>query len=95
MYSLECKLIRVGWISHLWLLKDTHFLWLERLTMLVNNTINIFLKMLNVTLYYVPFIKYLWRSKISLVSIGLKSTNKNLTLSLIVKSFEMLPKNSN
>ena len=30
-YSLGCKLIKVGWISQ-WLLKDTHFVWLEGLT---------------------------------------------------------------
>ena len=43
LYSLGCKLIRVDWILHFWLLKDTHFVWLVALTMPVNNTINIFL----------------------------------------------------
>ena len=70
--------------------------------MLVNNTINIFLIIPNITLYYVLFIKYLWISKISLVSIELKSTEKNFTtpfnlvffILLIVKSFEMLRKHS-
>ena len=71
-------------------------------TMLLNNTINTFLIIPNIILYYVPFIKYLWISKISLVSIGLKSTEKNFTLLfnptffilLILKSFEILPKHS-
>ena len=31
---------------------------------------------LSITLYHVLFIKYLWISKLSLVSIGLKSTEK-------------------
>ena len=26
--SLECKLIRVGWAIHFWLLNETHFAWL-------------------------------------------------------------------
>ena len=47
--------------------------------------------------------KYLWIFKVSLVSIGLKSTEKKFTLLfnpvfffilLIVKSFEILPKHS-
>ena len=33
----------------------------------------------NTVLYHVLFIKYLWISKIPLVSIGLKSTEKNFT----------------
>ena len=37
-----CKLIKVDWISNFWLLKNTHFVWLEALTRLVNNTINVF-----------------------------------------------------
>ena len=53
-------------------------------------------------LHHVLFIKYLWISKISLVSIGLKSTEKNLTtpfhpdlfILLILKHFETLPKHS-
>ena len=48
------------------------------------------------------FIIYPWRYKISLISIGLKSTERNfiipfnfvLFILLIVKSFEMLPKPS-
>ena len=70
--------------------------------MLVNNAINIFKKILNIFLYYVPFIKNLWISKILLVSVRLKTTEKNFRLpfnpaffiSLIVKSFEILPKHS-
>ena len=37
MHSLGCKLVRVGWVMHFWLLKDTQIVWLEALTMLVNN----------------------------------------------------------
>ena len=55
-----------------------HFVWLDALTMPVNNPINIFLINPNIILYHVPFIKYLWISEISLVSIGLKSTEKIL-----------------
>ena len=49
------------------------------LTRPVNNTINIFLINPNIILYYVLFVKYLWICKISLVSIGLKSTEKHFT----------------
>ena len=42
---------------------------------------NIFLINPNIILYYIIFIKNLWISKISLVSIGLKSTEKNFTTS--------------
>ena len=67
--------------------------------MSVNNPINIFLINPNI-LYHVYFIKYLWISKISLVSIGLKSTEKKFPIPfnlvfvilLIVKSFKILPK---
>ena len=52
MYSLGCKLIRVGRILNFWLLNDTHFVWLDTLTILANNLINIFLKNLNIILYY-------------------------------------------
>ena len=49
--------------------------------MLIYNPINIiFLINLNIILYHVPFIKYLCISKISLVSIELKSTEKNFTI---------------
>ena len=57
----------------------------------------------NIILFYSSFIKYLWISKISLASIGLKSAEKkNIALSynpgffilLIVKSFEILRKHS-
>ena len=43
----------------------------------VNNLINIFLIKSNIILYHVLFIKYLWISKVLLVSIGLKATEKN------------------
>ena len=32
MYSLGCKLITVGWISYVSLLKETHLVWVEALT---------------------------------------------------------------
>ena len=35
---IGCKVMRVGWISYFWWYKDTHFAWLEALTILVNNT---------------------------------------------------------
>ena len=74
----------------------------DPLTILINNHINIFLINPNIILYYFPFIKYLCMSKISLVSIGLKSTEKTVILPfnpvffilLIVNSFEILPKHS-
>ena len=73
------------------------------LTMLLNDTINIFLIIPNIIfLYYFYFIKYLWISNISLVSIGVKLTKKYFTLPfnpvllvlLIVKSSEISPKHS-
>ena len=67
MYSLSSKLIRVGWISHFWLLNDTHFVWLGALTMLVNNAINVFLITRNIILYAF-FIKYLSVFVISIIS---------------------------
>ena len=54
-----------------------HFVWINALTMLINNPINTFLANPNIILYYFPFIKYLWISKILLELIGLKST-KNI-----------------
>ena len=54
-------------------------------------------------MYYFPFIKYQWISKILLVSVELKSTErKNVTMPsnpffffhIIIKSFEILPKHS-
>ena len=80
-----------------------HYVWLDALTRPVNNPINIISISTNTILYHVLFIKYLWISKISLVSTGLTSRGKNfstpfnpvLFLSfalLIVKSFETLPK---
>ena len=61
-----------------------HFVWKDALTMSVNNPINIFLINSNIILYHVPFIKYLWTSEISLVSIGLGSTEKKLQFFLIL-----------
>ena len=52
MYSLGCKLIKVGWVPHFSLLKDTHFVSLEAVTMLVKNPINIFLINPGIILYY-------------------------------------------
>ena len=57
---------------------------------------------LNIILYHVFFIIYLQISKILLVSIGLKSTEKNFIfplnpiffILLVIKSFEELPKQS-
>ena len=63
---------------HYWLLNEMHFVWLGSLTRPINNPINIFLINPNIILYHILFIKYLWISKISLVSIGLKSAEKNL-----------------
>ena len=37
LHSLGPKLIRVGWISHFWLLKDTHLVWFDALSRAVNN----------------------------------------------------------
>ena len=50
LYSLECKLKRVGWCIHFWLFNDMN-VWLESSTMLVNNMTNIF--SLIQTLYYI------------------------------------------
>ena len=72
---------------------------LDALAMSVNNLINIFLINSNIILYHVPFINYLRISKILLVSIRLRSTEKNLQFLLILffsllilKSFEILRK---
>ena len=82
-------------VKHFWLLKETHFVWLDPLTRAVNNPINIFLISLSIILYHFRFIKYLWISKISLVPIGLKSTENSFATPFnksIVESFEILPK---
>ena len=47
--------------------------------MLLNKTINIFLIIPSIILCHLFFIEYLWVSKISLASIGLKSTEKKFT----------------
>ena len=78
------------------------FVWLDAFTMPVNNPRNIFLMNLKIIFYYFLFIKYLWISKISLISIGLKSTEKKFIVPfnsvffilLTVNSFEILPKHS-
>ena len=77
-----------------------HFVGLDPMTSLVDNAINIFLVSRNIVLYYAFFIKSLCVSKISLLSVGLKSTEKkikrpfNLTFFIlsVAKYFEMLPK---
>ena len=61
--------------------------WIDALTMSVNNPINILLISSNVVLFHVLFIKYLRISKKSLLSIGLKSTEKNFTILLILFFF--------
>ena len=75
--SLGCKLIRVGWIVHFWIFNKTHFVWLDPLFRPVNDPISIFL--IKPNLYHVLFIKYLLISKILLILIGLKSTEKKFT----------------
>ena len=45
--------MRVGWVTRFWLLKKTHFVWLDPLTWPVNNAINIFLTKPNIILYHV------------------------------------------
>ena len=75
---------------------------IDPLTMLLNNTINIFLINPNIILYHFLFIKCLRTSKISLVSIELKPTQKNFTIPFNLnffhvincKSFDILPKHS-
>ena len=69
--------------------------------MFVNNPIIIFLINPNIILYHARIIKYFCIFKISLISIGLKSTEKITILFnpvffilLIVRSYEILPKNS-
>ena len=93
----------VGWAIYLWLLNDTHYVLLDPLTRPVNNPITSSLINPNIDLYcfFFSWNNYFCISKISLVSIGLKSTEKNFTLPfnpvffiLIVKSFEILPKHS-
>ena len=79
-----------------------HFVWSGQVTKLLNNPINTFLINPNIILYHALFIKYLWISKISLSSIGLKSTEQSFRTTfnhvffilLIVKYFETLPKHS-
>ena len=80
MYLLGGKLIRVGSIIHFWLLNETHFVWLEPLTRSVNNAIDIFLINPNIVSFYVIFITYSCIAKISLISIGLKWTEKKFIL---------------
>ena len=84
---------------HFWLLSETHFAWLDPFTRPVNNPINTFLIDPNNILYHVFFIKYLWISKIALLSIRLKSMEKKFTtppnpiffIILVIKSSEILP----
>ena len=53
-----------------------NFVGLDPMTSPVDNAINIFLVSRNIVLYYVFFIKSLCISKNSLLSVGLKSTEK-------------------
>ena len=46
--------------------------------MLLNNTLNIFLILPNIILYFFLFIKHLWIFEILLVLIGLKPIEKNV-----------------
>ena len=81
-----------------------HFVWFDPLTKPVNNPIKILIINPKIILHHVLFIKYLWISKILLISIGLNSTEKNFAtpfnlfffhiMLLIVKSYEILPKHS-
>ena len=59
-----------------WLLNDTHLIWLDTVTMPVNNPVLFSIINSKIVLYFVTFINYLWIS-----IIGLKSTEKNLTTS--------------
>ena len=58
-----------------------------RCTYYISNRINIFIINADIILYYFPFIKYLWISKISLVSIGLKTFVINIEYSSLEDSF--------
>ena len=42
LYSLGYKLKRVNWVMHYWLFEETHFAWLEALTMLLKNPMNFY-----------------------------------------------------
>ena len=52
MYSVGCELISIEWDEYFWLPKNTYFVWLEALTLLANNPINIFLRNPNKIFYY-------------------------------------------
>ena len=52
--------MRVGWVIHFWVLIDTHFVWLDGLTIPVNNPINIFLINPNIVLYYIYVLYISW-----------------------------------
>ena len=52
--------MRVGWVIHFWLLNGTHFVWLDGLTIPVNNPINIFLINPNIVLYYIYVLYISW-----------------------------------
>ena len=56
-----------------------YFVWLDPLTRPANNPINVLLIDPSIILYHVLFIKYSWISKLLLVPIGLKSTQKYFT----------------
>ena len=69
--------------------------------MFLSKTSNNFLIIPKVILYHFLLIKHQWIFKISLVSVGLNSTEKKITIplnhvlfSFTVKSFEIFPKHS-
>ena len=51
--------MRVGGVRHFYLLKKLHFVRLETLNMLVNNTINIFVMIPNIILHHVSSLNIL------------------------------------
>ena len=97
MYLFESKLKKVGWVVHCWLRKDSHFVWIEALTKLVDNSINIFLVNPNIILTFLT-IKYLQIWSMPSFLIELWATEKSYTAPLqeiwicssFVKSFDML-----
>ena len=54
-----------------------HFVWLQTLTMLIDNPVSIFLVTSTIFSYNIFSNKYLWVSKILLISVGLKLAEKN------------------
>ena len=100
MYSSGCKLIRVGWVVHFWLINDAYFVCLEELTMLVNDPINIFFDKLKHYFTLFITIKYWWILRMSNFLTEPWSSEKRYIVtfkesslsSSFVKSFGILPK---